>query len=572
MLALVVFFTLVAGNLIPGEPRAQSGPANPLDKLSTALRQALTEDVSLVWQNPSSGTVRVILQTNGAVSVSLIAAIVLQGATVVRQFSTINGLLIELPKSHLLAVAAMPEVERISADHLVRSSGSHLEATTGAEPLRSYNSLLGTFTGLDGKCVGIAVLDSGIMSTHADLRGLLGLSRVTAATDIVSSNSVLRQFEELLALPLPILTGNVDGYGHGSHVAGAAAGCNRGSGSSPGFEGIAPGANLIDVRVLDGYGFGQVSDVIAGVDWVVQNRVLRGIKVANLSLAASSAETWMTDPLCRAVRSAVASGITVVTAAGNYGKTDDQLERYGSITSPADDPTVITVGAANTHQTNLRGDDSVTSFSSRGPTRGYSIDADGTRHYDNLLKPDLLAPGNRIVSAESTNNYLVRNFPELHVGETNPSFMQLSGTSIAAPVVAGAVALMLQKNPGLTPPLIKAILQYTAQQVPNANLVQQGAGLLNIEGATRVAGALRTDIASKVAQGTIEVGDNILASGAFRSWQGKASHGEATFSRVAAIFSRAPNSSRDIRESMIHASSGRVPVSQGMDLRPATES
>ena len=107
------------------------------------------------------------------------------------------------------------------------------------------------------------------------------------------------------------------------------------------------------------------------------------------------------------------------------------------------------------------------------------------------------------------------NYPQLHASGSGASaFMQLSGTSIAAPVVAGAAALLLQKNPGLTPPLIKAILQYTAQQLPGANIVQQGAGLLNIEGAARLAGALRTDIAQAIAQGTIRVGDGLLARGA----------------------------------------------------------
>src|SRR6185295_10378594 len=105
---------------------------------------------------------------------------------------------------------------------------------------------------------------------------------------------------------------------------------------------------LIDVRVLDRIGLGQVSDVIAGIDWVIANKFLLNIKVANLSLGAASAESWVTDPLCRAARRAVASGITVVAAAGNYGQTLNGLERYGSVSCPGNDPSVITVGAANT--------------------------------------------------------------------------------------------------------------------------------------------------------------------------------------------------------------------------------
>ena len=126
--------------------------------------------------------------------------------------------------------------------------------------------------------------------------------------------------------------------------------------------------------MLNGRGLGQTSDVIAGIDWVIANRVSRNINVMNLSLGAASTESYLTDPLCRAVRRAVAAGITVVAAAGNYGSTVDGLEQYGSICSPGNDPTVITVGAANTHQTDARNDESITYFSSRGPTRGYSLD------------------------------------------------------------------------------------------------------------------------------------------------------------------------------------------------------
>src|SRR5262249_12145129 len=421
------------------------------------------------------------------------------------------GMLVSLPKNNLLALAAEPEVERISPDHLVTKCASHLEAATGANSLRSYSPLLG-FSGLDGSGVGIAVLDSGIMASHADFAGgLLGLSRVSAAVDVASSNNFLRSFENLLALHLPLVSGNEDAYGHGAHVAGVDARRNIGSGSSRGLDGIAPSANLIDVRVLDGLGLGQVSDVITGIDWVIQNRTSKHINVMNMSLAGPATESWITDPMCRSVRKAVSSGITVVVAAGNFGKTAAGLELPGCTPSPAIDPSVITVGSANTQQTDQRSDESINGFSSRGPTRSSTLDSAGVSHFDNLLKPDLVAPGNRIVSAESNDCYLVTTYPALHQSGTNPPFMQLSGTSVAAPVVAGAVALLLPKNPGLTPPLIKAILQYTAQQVNGANILQQGAGLLNIEGATRLAGALRTDISAKVAQGQLTVGDSLLS-------------------------------------------------------------
>ncbi|HKP11708.1 MAG TPA: S8 family serine peptidase [Blastocatellia bacterium] len=503
-------------------PRSQAqapSTGGPLGKLSLALQQSLNNNDARVWANASRQTVRALIQTNGAVTAALRQAITLAGGTVVRQFSSIDGLLAELPKSRLLDIAGRADVERISADHLAQQSASHLEAATGADLLRAYKPLTDSFNGLDGSGVGIAILDSGIMAGHNDFTGLLGLTtRVTASTDIVSSNTNLALFEGVTGLLgglLPILNPNKDGYGHGSHVAGAAAGRNAGNNNSRGYEGVAPNASLIDVRVLDGRGLGQTSDVIAGIDWCVANQASKNIKVMNLSLGAASTDSYVADPLCRAVRRAVAAGIVVVAAAGNYGQSADGLEQYGSITAPGNDPTVITVGAANTHQTDARGDESVTYFSSRGPSRSYARDAAGVKHYDNLLKPDLVAPGNRVVSVESKNSWLAANYPQLHAGGNgNSAFMQLSGTSIAAPVVAGAAALLLQKNPGLTPPLVKAILQYTAQQVPGANIVQQGAGLLNVEGAARLAGALRTDIAQAITRGTIHVGDTLLARGA----------------------------------------------------------
>ena len=495
--------------------RTRADQVLPTSKLSVALQQCLDSNVSSVWLDSTRQRVRTLIQTNGPVTSSLTAAIQTAGGVVVRQFDSINGVLADVPKNRLLQLAARNDIERMSADHLAQQSASHLETATGADRVR-------TPYGLDGSGVGIAVLDSGIMASHSEfgsLGNLLGLSRVTAKTDIASSNTNLAQYLLRLGIVSSLLDllglGNGDQYGHGTHVAGTAAGRSGGSGTSRGFNGIAPNANLIDVRVLNKLGLGQTSDVIAGIDWVIANRASRNIKVMNLSLGAASTESYRTDPLCRAVRRAVAAGITVVAAAGNFGQTTNLLEQYGSITSPGDDPSVITVGAANTHQTDARGDESITYFSSRGPTRGSWFDSANLKHYDNLLKPDLVAPGNRIVAAESRDCWLIDEYPQLHnSGSGLNAYMQLSGTSIAAPTVAGAAALLLQRNPGLTPPLVKAVLQYTAGQTASGNMIQQGAGLLNIEGAVQLAGVLRTDISTALARGTLRVGDNLLRSGA----------------------------------------------------------
>src|SRR5262249_46959661 len=162
----------------------------------------------------------------------------------------------------------------------------------------------------------------------------------------------------------------------------------------------------------------------------------------------------------------VDAGIVVVAAAGNNGKDANGNKIFGQIHSPGDEPSVITVGAANTFGTDIRSDDGVATYSSRGPTRGSFVDANGVRHYHHLLKPDLIAPGNKLIFAESdwtsggllglggvdSLNLLVYQHPELDSGITdadNRRLMYLSGTSMATPVVAGAAALMLQANPKL---------------------------------------------------------------------------------------------------------------------------
>src|SRR5882724_9718839 len=277
--------TLVFALLPHGRTRADggSGSGAGMSNLPVALQQALDNyPSSCVWLNTSRQTVRTLIQSNGPVASALPTAITAAGGSVVRQFTSIDGLLADLPINKLLSIAARSDVDRMSADHLAQQSSSHLEVATGADRARTYG-------GLDGSGVGIAILDSGIMARHGEfgpLGNLLGLSRVTAKTDIVASNTNLAQYLLRLGIVDSLVDllglGNGDGYGHGSHVAGTAAGRSNASGASRGFNGIAPNANLIDVRVLNTLGLGQTSDVIAGIDWVIANRTSRNIKVMNL--------------------------------------------------------------------------------------------------------------------------------------------------------------------------------------------------------------------------------------------------------------------------------------------------
>ena len=303
-------------------------------------------------------------------------------------------------------------------------------------------------TGVTGKGVGIAVVDSGV-AAHADLAG-----RIVAAIDFTSASPTVS------TAPLG------DPGGHGTHVAGLAAGDGTASGGE--YEGMAPGANIVDVRVIDATGSSDISTVLRGLQWVLANRATYNIRVVNLSLGAPPAASYTLDPLATAAEILTFAGIAVVVAAGNSGPNG------GTITSPGYDPYVITVGALDDNGTETTADDSVASYSSRGPT------ADGA------AKPDLVAPGRKMVSLRAPGSTLDQLYPERQVtadNSTTADYFRMSGTSMAAPVVAGAIALLLERNPSLSPEQVKHHLRSTASPVPGASAADEGAGMLDVASA-----------------------------------------------------------------------------------------
>lgn len=222
-------------------------------------------------------------------------------------------------------------------------------------------------------------------------------------------------------------------------------------------------ARLINLRVLDAKGGGQDSYVIGAIQRAIALKSTYNIRVINLSLGRPVYESYTTDPLCQAVEAAWKAGIVVVVAAGNDGR-DNSGGRtgYGTVNSPGNDPYLITVGAMKTRKTAARGDDEIASYSSKGPT-----------YLDHVMKPDLVAPGNQIISLlMNTNNWISELYPQNVVpysyfevnGNSTLSYcyVWLSGTSMAAPVVSGAAALMIQKDSTLTPDMVKARLMKTA--------------------------------------------------------------------------------------------------------------
>src|SRR5438270_766498 len=258
-----------------------------------------------------------------------------------------------------------------------------------------------------------------------------------------------------------------DSYGHGTFIAGLIAG--NGSSSNGAWSGVAPKGNLVSVKVAGADGSADVSTVLAGIQWVVSFKDRYGIKVLNLSLGTDSTQSYRVDPLNYAVEKAWDSGITVVVAASNRGPD------AGTISKPGDDPLVITVGAVDDMGTPGLGDDQLPDFSSRGPTAA-----------DGLAKPDLAAPGGHLVSLRAPGSAIDTQFPTYVDG----SYRKGSGTSMATGVTSGAVALMVQANPNLTPDRIKYALTATARSVASSDPMAVGAGLIDTYGALRAPAGL----------------------------------------------------------------------------------
>ena len=404
-----------------------------------------------------TGRSRVIVR---AVDASAVAGLlpVIQGVGGIpgRQLGLIDAIAADVPNIALPTLANNPLVRRIAIDRIVIGTDERTSATIGATAARQQ-------FGYDGAGIGVAVIDSGITAWHDDLMqpGNPGTQRVDHFVDLVNGN----------ATPY-------DDYGHGTHVAGIIAGNGYDSGGTR--TGIAPGSRLVVVKVLDGSGSGRISDVIAAIDYIIQNRYSFNIRVINVSVGAGVSESYMTDFLAEATRRAVEQGIVVVAAAGNAGSRPDGRTQYGAITAPGNAPWVLTVGASSHMGTVDRADDAIAPFSSRGPTA-----------FDRAAKPDLVAPGVGIESLSDPDSAMfTTKSPYLIDGTEQTSYrpyLSLSGTSQAAPAVAGTVALMLQANPSLTPNEVKAILQYTAETHDGYDVMTQGAGFLNARGAIELA-------------------------------------------------------------------------------------
>lgn len=416
------------------------------------------------------------------------------GDSIVAEHPSIDALTAVVHADDLEVLASQDGVISVSADAVVRPSGllggllgivGGLVQVVGTVLLPSgadtsgpavspavLRSTLGLGSTWTGRGVGVAVIDSGLEMSY-DFQG-----RVRAFYDFTRGG---------------IATTPYDDYGHGTHVAGTI-GSSGALSSNRDYRGLAPNVNFVVLKVLDQNGSGWTSDVIRAIDFAVERRDALGIDIINLSLGHPIYEPAASDPLVQAVERASRAGIVVVAAAGNFGKSPETGQiGYAGITSPGNAPSAITVGALRTEDTVARSDDRIADYSSAGPS-----------WYDGFVKPDIVAPGHNIVATAARRGTLLQTYPSLKAPDAD--YMRLSGTSMAAAVATGAIALVMEANEyandyptgrRLTPNAVKALLQYSAFDVRDAQgasyqALRQGGGALNAKGAIDFGRAIDT--------------------------------------------------------------------------------
>jgi hypothetical protein len=413
--------------------------------------QELSRSVSVIVRvEPGSGTIpqRLVESLGGEIG---------------RELEIINGFEAKVPAYRLQDLARNDSIDSVTLNSRV-----HLQhSVDGFDALHDPGSILNVANvtkadklwkrGITGAGVDIAMIDSGVVPVE----GLTRPGKVVNGPDL----SFESQADNLRHL---------DTYGHGTHVAGIMAGRDDGStgmideSNHDGFNGMAPDARIVSVKIADATGATDVSQVLAGIDWVVQHRRSNGlnIRVLNLSFGTDGVQSYLLDPLTYAAEVAWHHGIVVVVSAGN--------SQFGSgrLNNPAYDPFVIAVGASDPGSTTGRSDDTVPAWSARSLDRTV----------------DLVAPGKSIVSLRDTNSFIDSHFPG---GRVNSRFFRGSGTSQAAAVVSGAAALLLQQRPWMTPDQVKGVLKGSASPIASAAPEAQGDGQLDLARAHRTEAPLQ---------------------------------------------------------------------------------
>jgi serine protease AprX len=353
-----------------------------------------------------------------------------------KSFTSVNGVSADLTGAQIVDLAKRPGILAITPDGRIRLSAQYTNGQTWVDSAGVSDFYTGqALSSLNVPA--IAIVDSGVAAGRTDFGG-----------------RVVKQVTMTNLLPNAL----GDGRGHGTFVAGIAAG------SKTGYAGAAPTAPIVSIDVMDDSGMAMTSDVIAAADWILANKGTYNIKVANFSLQSTVAGSFMYDPLNKAVEKLWFSGVVVVAAAGNYGENGQPTTvAY----APGNDPFVISVGASDTNGTGWTStDDTAAPWSAFGYT------------LDGFAKPDLGAPGRQLVGPVPSTSTMPLERPDR---VTAPGYMWMSGTSFSAPVVSGAAALILAKNPNWTPDKVKGALMLSAR--PTVAGMALGVGEVNAKGA-----------------------------------------------------------------------------------------
>ena len=408
-----------------------------------------------VGQPPSNDSMSVIVRFKQSFKTMGHQSLSRRGAQHKTELPLIGASVYEMNVEEYRRLATDPDVELLAPDMPVTATAFSGTLDYGWVTAFNQTQPTGYVNQYKGRGVAVAVIDSGVTPDNDDLE-----DRVVYAQSFVPGDN-----------------SSQDKFGHGSHVAGIIAG-NGSSSTGSNFKytirGIAPRANIVNLRVLDENGSGKDSTVIMAIERAIALKSAYKIGVINLSLGRRVIMNYANDPLCQAVEKAWKAGIVVVVAAGNDGRNNAaSTSGYGTVSSPGNDPYVITVGALNTKATASRSDDVITTYSSKGP----SI-------FDHVVKPDLVAAGNRIASLRVdgstldnlySGNRVVRSSYAVGASHSFGEYFQLSGTSMSAPMVAGAAALIIEQAgflaPGqfISPDTIKGRLMKTAARLPLIN-------------------------------------------------------------------------------------------------------
>lgn len=386
--------------------------------------------IEAFMQSHPGAPIPVIFQASGNAR-GLAGKVAAEGATGVSALDMIDGVAATVTADQLDRLSHDDGVDWVAFDAPMTSSSRGRTGAGNKSLKTTYPAASGApgawEAGANGTGVTVAVIDSGI-AYHDDFQG-----RIRGRFDMSSVSDGAR-----------------DDNGHGTYVAGIIGGRDKE------YSGIAPGAQLLSLRVADSEGRALASDVVSALQWVVDHKDEQGIRVVNISLTSTVPDSYKQDPLNAAVEQAWLSGIVVVVSAGNYGS-----DAYSVDHAPANDPFVITVGAFDDRGTYDRGDDAVADWSSRGVT------------FDGYVKPEIVAPGVGVVSTLARHSVFARDHRSAVVDR---EYITLDGTSASAGVTSGAVALLLSDEPGLTPDQVKYRLTHTASPVVGSSVPGLDAG------------------------------------------------------------------------------------------------